>query len=301
MSNPFVPGNDQAYEAWRSAKLRNYPVALDDLVVPVKRLDVLSRGEESRIRHVIGRANMALVRCTKAGDINKESLLRFCRMLGLERLDGNLCADDDAVSTLKVSEVAGATEYIPYTSRPLSWHTDGYYNAADRQVRAWALLCQQDAAEGGENALLDHEILYILLRDADPALVEALMAPDAMRIPANRRGDREIRPARLGPVFSIHPADGTLHMRYSARARNIEWRRDGALRVALSRMDHLFSSDTPYIFRHRLEPGECLISNNVLHNRSGFRDDPVRKRLLFRVRYYDRVRTEANTGSGARS
>jgi hypothetical protein len=33
-----------------------------------------------------------------------------------------------------------------------------------------------------------------------------------------------------------------------------------------------------------------VICNNVLHARSAFRDDPARPRLLYRARYYDRVR-----------
>jgi hypothetical protein len=36
-----------------------------------------------------------------------------------------------------------------------------------------------------------------------------------------------------------------------------------------------------------------LISNNILHDRTGFQDDSDRKRLLYRARYYDRV---AGTG-----
>ena len=43
--------------------------------------------------------------------------------------------------------------------------------------------------------------------------------------------------------------------------------------------------------RYRLQPGEGLISNNALHCRSGFRDDPAtgRTRLVYRARYYDRI------------
>ena len=32
-----------------------------------------------------------------------------------------------------------------------------------------------------------------------------------------------------------------------------------------------------------------LISHNVLHDRSGFEDDPQQPRLLYRARYLDRV------------
>ncbi len=56
------------------------------------------------------------------------------------------------------------------------------------------LHCVTSAASGGANALLDHEIAYLLLRDADPAFVAALMQPDAMTIPA-RRDDEWRRPA----------------------------------------------------------------------------------------------------------
>ena len=47
----------------------------------------------------------------------------------------------------------------------------------------------------------------------------------------------------------------------------------------------------PYIYRGTLQPGWGLISNNVLHDRSAFEDDPdpAHKRLLYRARYYDRI------------
>jgi hypothetical protein len=32
-----------------------------------------------------------------------------------------------------------------------------------------------------------------------------------------------------------------------------------------------------------------LVCNNVLHDRSGFVDDPMHPRLLYRARYLDRV------------
>jgi hypothetical protein len=79
-------------------------------------------------------------------------------------------------------------------------------------------------------------------------------------------------------------------MRYSARQRNIRWK-PGAAAAAAAFLQGLFSSGSPYILRHLLQPGEVLVSNNVLHNRSGFRDieAPNRRRLLFRARYFDRI------------
>ena len=42
---------------------------------------------------------------------------------------------------------------------------------------------------------------------------------------------------------------------------------------------------------YRLRPGEGILSNNSLHNRTGFRDDPQtgHVRLLYRARYYERI------------
>ena len=145
------------------------------------------------------------------------------------------------------------------------------------------------AATGGENRLLDHEIAYILLRDADPEYVKALSAPDAMTIPANATEGAEFRPARTGPVFSSDA--GHLHMRYTARTRSIEWRSDGTTRAAVQFLDRALDADSPYVFALRLSGGQGLVCNNVLHNRSAFTDDasPGLGRLVYRARYSDRI------------
>ena len=41
----------------------------------------------------------------------------------------------------------------------------------------------------------------------------------------------------------------------------------------------------------RLQAGEGLISNNVLHNRTAFSDKPGHNRLLYRARFFDRIET----------
>jgi hypothetical protein len=208
--------------------------------------------------------------------------------LGLHRLDSNLCADADSITSLRVVEIGRHGGYIPYTNRPLSWHTDGYYNPADNQIRAILMHCVTPAHAGGENALLDHEILYLLLREEDPDLISALMHPQAMTIPPNTEGGEEIRGETVGPVFSIM-ADGHLHMRYSARTRNIIWRDDPVTARAVVRINQILASNIPYLFRYTLQANEGVISNNVLHNRSGFEDASANNRLLYRARYYDRT------------
>jgi len=279
-----------SYRRWRDRKLALFPERLEQLAVEVSNPAAPSRGELSHIRECCRRANLALVVCPSHKVTASRVILDFGRALGLARADGNLCADEEAVSAIRVTDQGRPNEYIPYSNRPLSWHTDGYYNAVDRQIGAWTLFCVRNAAEGGCNELLDPDLLYIQMRDNRPDWVRALMAPDAMTIPPNYEGDRQVRPARSGPVFSVTD-DGHLHMRYSARKRNIRWNPDTVTQGAIGFIEHLFSAGSPYIFRHRLEPGQGFVTNNVLHNRSGFRDaaEAARQRLLYRVRYFDRV------------
>jgi alpha-ketoglutarate-dependent taurine dioxygenase len=159
------------------------------------------------------------------------------------------------------------------------------------------LHCVSAAAEGGEHVYLDHEIAYLLLRDENPDYLAALMQPDAMTIPANTEAGVEIRPAQTGPVFSVEPRSGSLHMRYTARTRSILWKDDRSTRMAVGFLTELLGGESAFLFHHRLRPGEGIICNNILHKRTAFADDPEtgRTRLLYRARYYDRIRgTELN-------
>ena len=139
--------------------------------------------------------------------------------------------------------------------------------------------------------MLDHEIAYIHMRDTNPELIEAMMESDVMIIPANIVDEKEIRPECTGPVFSILP-DGNLHMRYTARTRSIEWKDNIITLAAVKCLEEFLDSPSPYIYRATLQSGQGLISNNVLHDRSGFEDADDSKRLLYRLRYYQRM---ANT------
>ena len=97
--------------------------------------------------------------------------------------------------------------------------------------------------------------------------------------------------AVAGPVFSTHPTDGTLHMRYTARKKYVIWRDDAATREALDFLNNLLSEGL-YTISHRLAPGEVILCNNVLHARSVFNDDEGgdnKGRLLLRARYRSRI------------
>ena len=186
--------------------------------------------------------------------------------------------------------------YESYTNKPLSWHTDGYYNLPEEQIYGMLLHCAQPALEGGESWLMDHEIAYILLRDTNPDYIHALMHPNAFTIPANILNGEIIRPEQSGPVFSVTAA-GHLHMRYSARQRNVIWRDDPMTREAADFLLNLWQQDSPYKIRYTLQAGEGLLCNNVLHNRTAFKDsdDPTQTRLLYRGRYFDRVEESKET------
>jgi alpha-ketoglutarate-dependent taurine dioxygenase len=298
----FVPGDPEGYARWREAKLAAWPAGAAGLRVEIAGLGALSEDERAAIRGLCRRTNLAIYACRDRTEPERAAIGAFAAGLGLVSIDRHLCADASGITALTVpgdGSDGGQSRYIPYSDRALSWHTDGYYNADDRPIRAVILHCVRDAAEGGENALLDHEIAYIHLRDENPGYIEALMHPEAMTIPANHDGVRQIRPARRGPVFSIDGSTGTLHMRFSARKRNIEWRDDAATRAAVAFLGELLADPGGPAVHCRLSPGQGIIGNNVLHNRTAFRDDTrddmAARRLVYRLRSHDRV---AGTGRG---
>jgi len=295
--SPFYLANDEQYRRWRDRKLAGYPARASELVVEVRNPSAPRESEIEQIRDLCGKTNMAIY-ATGAID-SREAVRSMARHFGLARLDANLLADEDAISALQVMPEKGGRGYIPYTNRRLLWHTDGYYNDPQHRIRAFILHCARPAADGGVNGLLDPEIAYIRLRDADPQHAEALMAEDAMTIPANTEPGAEIRPARTGPVFSVDPETGSLHMRYTARTRSIEWKDDEATRAAVRALESLLAEDSEHVFHHRLLAGQGLLCNNVLHNRTEFVDDDRHgPRLLYRARYHDRIAGTAPDPTG---
>ena len=288
--SPFNLNNNGAYKAWRDDKLENYPTHVDELIVEIKDPRNLGSAEHSAILERVKKANMAIYVSEIGDEEDKQISHKVSAQLGLTNLwmDPNRLADDDGVTSLTVRDDDEVrTLYIPYTNRPLHWHTDGYYNDPGKQIDGLNLHCVRSSNEGGENGLMDHEMAYILLRDANPEFIQTFMVEDVMTIPANNQHGFN-RPDRPGPVFSLH-SKGHLHMRYTARKRNIVWKDDAATTEAVTALENLLASDSPFIYHATLQSGMGLISNNILHNRSGFNDDPDSPRLLYRARFYDRV------------
>ena len=275
-----------AYARWRDRKLAARARHPEDLIVEVRDPRALTPAERDALIAHCRRDNMA-VYASRVADEDKEVPRRLGAQLGLATLDTNFLADEDGITSIAVSGVKAGAGFIPYTTHRIRWHTDGYYNPPGLRIRAMLLHCVRDAASGGDTALLDHELAYLLLRDDDPAHVRALMAPDALAIPARVDDEGIARPEAVGPVFSVDPATGDLHMRYTARTRSVVWKDDAA--AAAARLLEILDGDSGLVLGTRLQPGMGLVCNNVLHERSAFEDAPGRPRLLYRARYVERI------------
>jgi alpha-ketoglutarate-dependent taurine dioxygenase len=277
-----------AYARWRDAKLGQAPQRLEELIVEVRDPRQLRPSEQAALLDRCRRANMAIYASALGASADKAIPRRLGEQFGLRRLDHNPGADADAITALCVQTDSLHQRYIPYTDRPLAWHTDGYYNAPARQINAFILHCVQPAAAGGINGLIDPEMLYIRLREQDPEHIRALTDVNALTIPAHEVDGVEQRPQRVGPVFR-RGEWGHLALRYTDRRRHIHWREDAATTAAVAALRALLDDPSTPSFRARLDPGWGLLCNNVLHSRSRFQDDARQQRLLYRARYYERI------------
>ena len=275
------------YKLWRDMKLAQSATNTSELIISVKDINHLRQAEYEQILHICKKNNAAIYTSAKPL-ANTTALRQFCTKFGLSQLDSNLCAEEDGISALHVVPKGHRQEYIPYSNHAINWHTDGYYNTLDHAINAMVLHCVNPAASGGENGLIDHELIYIHLREHNPAYIGALMQSDAMTIPPNIQNGQTIRGEQTGPVFSIN-AQGGLHMRYTARTRSIQWKDDKLTSEAVKYLEKLLSSNASYQHRYRLEAKQGLISNNILHCRSAFEDSTDQQRLVYRARFYDRI------------
>lgn len=291
--SPFKLDDAASYQSWRDAKLERYPAGAEDLLVEIRDASHVTASERAAIVERCFRSNMALYAFAPSQSDEpriRRDLRAFSAAFGLNTLEDHRSAEADGIVRIEVVEDGGRLGYIPYSNRPISWHTDGYYNfeAADHYVSAMLLHCVRDADEGGDNRLLDPEIAYIRLRDLDPGHIEALMHPAAMCIPANHEENGRVRAENIGPVFFVNPHTGALGMRYTARKRNIAWRDDAQTRRAVRALEQILETD-PLLLRIRLQSGQGVICNNVLHDRAGFVSSAAGGRLLFRMRYLGRI------------
>ncbi len=299
----FGLGNDKAYQAWREMKLAQWRTSPINNIISARDLSQPNNDTLQAIADQCDIANMAIYQLENAESDPEQSdagqqelrigLKNLCRELGLVNAEGHRSQGDQGVVSIKVSNKGVGAGYIPYSDKPLSWHTDGYYNDEANRIRAMVLHCVQDASEGGVNELLDPQVVYMRLRDENPAYIEAMRHPQAMTIPENTDTRSAYRPDSVGPVFFLDETNGALNMRYSARKRNIIWRDDKDCAMAQIMMREIMADDE-FVVRHKMKPGQGIISNNILHNRTGFKNsardiDNIPDRLMYRIRYLERV------------
>jgi alpha-ketoglutarate-dependent taurine dioxygenase len=290
MTSPYTLDNPDTYQRWRQQKLQNYPTDIQQLVISVKDATSLSLPEQQAIFSLINKTNMAII--SAPNEVTSQTVTQLGSQVGLQHLDANIYSNAEAVTALSVQNKPSRQQaFIPYTNKPIAWHTDGYYNPLNKQVLGMLLYCASPAATGGMNHFIDPEIAYIHIRDTNPEFIRALFHPNAMLIPAHENDGVTLRPAQGGPVFST--INGQLHMRYTHRKKSIEWHDSAILKSALACLHELFADGHPSQFQGTLASGQALLCNNVLHNRTGFTETGEQTRLMFRGRYFDRVSSHA--------
>ena len=250
----------------------------------------LRPAERDAIADGCARFNLALYRFARGGS-DPDALSAFADAMGLHHRDPTLGADHHGVASVRVARNTRGPEMIPFTSRALNWHTDGYYNHPDQPVRSVIMHCASPAANGGENTLLDPDLVFAALYAQDPLLIEPLAHHCAMTIPAHESEGTVVRAARTGPVFRFLDDPPKLHMRYTMRTRSIQWRSTQDTTRAVTALKETIESLAPHQVRVRFEAGEGVICNNVLHRRSTFVDGEDARRTLLRIRSFDPIRT----------
>ncbi len=283
----FDLSSNEDFLQWRDEKLAAYPKDVGELVVELGDMTALSPAEKAKILATVERANMCVYTAGSAA-IDMNALLALGTQLGVVRTDkAARHAQSDELTDSGILNRA-----IPFSTRHCNWHTDATYYGSDQTVQALFLLCKRPAVEGGSNKVLDHEVLYIHLRDKDPGALEVLMNQNCFNYRNPASG--EIDPHRGGKVFWTS-ADGHLCHRFSFRKTDMAWSEESDVVAARQVLESLISDESVHVIEGRLESGMGLISNNVLHTRERLvdSDDAAHKRLLFRARFYDRVNPES--------
>lgn len=282
----FDLGSNEDYLKWRDEKLAAYPRNVGELVVELGDMTAMTAAEKAKILETMERANMCVYTAGSA-EPGMNSLLALGKQLGVRHTDKSARhAQSDELTDSGILNRA-----IPFSTRHCNWHTDATYYGSDNTIQALFLLCKRPAVEGGSNKVLDHEVLYIQLRDKDPGALEVLMNKDCFNYRNPATGEIDLH--RGGKVFWTN-ADGHLCHRFSFRKTDMAWSGDSDVAAAGHVLESLISDESAHVIEGRLESGMGLISNNVLHTRERLvdSDKAAKKRLLFRARFYDRVNPE---------
>ena len=287
MKSPFILENQTEYISWRDNKLSLYPKDIESLSISFDFEDI-DINKITQLKKIVKDYNFAIYNFS--AQVSDEKLQEFCVQLNLMSSVSNLLADQNGISSItdnsSLVQKKSNIEYIPYTNKPLNWHTDGYYHPLDSTAKSFLLHCNEPAQKGGENLLLDHEILYIFLRDHNPDFIDVLMQENIMEIPKNKNSGSSS--SSIGPVFYID-TENFLNMRFTSRQQNIIWKKDDMIKKIKDYISSFILDDDKYIFKLLLKKNQGYIANNILHKREGYLDGE-NKRLLKRLRFSERIR-----------
>ena len=263
---------------WAEEKERNIPHNIDGIIVNIHDINNVKISEIAKIKETINKCNSCIY-SSKIALKSNTNLLKFVESLGMRTYDRNNIESNE-ISTITPLE-NNKINYIPYTDKSLNWHTDGYYDK--KSIFSWLLHCVNPATQGGENYLLDHELVLreYLLRNDD---INNLMAEDALTIPASKDTSR---PEISTYIFSFKNKYKRLHMRFSMRKDNIGTSAKDS--PAIIKLKEIIENDcAKYSLTYKLQKNEGIITNNILHGRKAFKDDKVKRKLL-RIRSYERL------------
>jgi len=293
-SSQWDLSSNESYKIWREKKLRQAQELHNAPIIEIKDIANISESEKKAILDNCKKTNMAIYQSAKTTSPNETriALRNFAQSFNLEIAEKHRSAGESGIVAITPSNAKGQKGYMPYSNRPMNWHTDGYYNAANEQIRAMVLHCVIPSTDGGSSQFFDNEIAYIRLRDHNPDFIKALMHNEAMSIPQNIEENGDIRPISIGPVFSFDENSENLIMRYTARTKSIIWRDDEITKQAVAFLQNLLETGDEFMQSLTLKAGQGVLCNNSLHNRTGFNDksEDENKRMLFRVRFHNRIK-----------
>ena len=277
---------EKQYPYWRDEKLKNATTNIDDCFVEIKNPQKITKNERGKIIELCKNNNFVLIQILKQNDY-AQNILSINKQLGLIENDKHLYIGNDNLANISVSKNKTQNEFIPYTDKKLNWHTDGYYNDCAHRVRSFTLFCNNPAKIGGKNHWLDIEILYILLRERSPDIIKYLSLIDAMTIPAHIKDNEILRAESTNAIFLIDKKTSSLYMRYTQRKKNIIF---NPLSIeSINELDEVLSINSPYHFSFKMESGQGIITNNVIHTRDSFENDVNNPRSMLRGRYFARI------------
>ncbi len=280
---------EDSYQYWRDEKIARAPLKLSDCMLEIHDPFKLTASEKNKLLTLCQNTGFALFSLAAQNDY-PSAIIQFNQQLGLVDFDAHLYAKHHGLAYITPTNHHEKRAFIPYTDKAIGWHTDGYYNTLAQRIRAFSLFCVNPADNGGENAWIDPQMVYVLLREANPEVAKALTHPEAMTIPEHRADGKVRRATATGAIFFMDEPSAELSMRYTQRGKHIKFCNSTEITQAVDCLNALLNHRTEYHFEHKMHAGQGIICNNILHKRASFVEDIARPRLLLRGRYFNRLR-----------